>query len=88
VVVWWGFDVPWFAERTGSQLLGQAVLAGLMTALAAGVALVSWHGWEQPFLRLKSRFPMRAPSPLLLPPDPERAGWRPEPETPIGSTVP
>ena len=88
LVAWWGFDVAWFAQRAGSQLLGQVVFAGLMTALSAGAALVSWHAWEQPFLRLKSRFPMRAPSPLLLPPDPERAGWRPEPETPTGSTVP
>jgi peptidoglycan/LPS O-acetylase OafA/YrhL len=61
LVVGWGFDVPWFAERAGSQLLGQAVFAGLMTALAMGVALLSWHAWEQPFLRLKSRFPMRGP---------------------------
>jgi peptidoglycan/LPS O-acetylase OafA/YrhL len=88
LVVRWGFDVRWFAQRVGSQLLGQAIFAGLMTALSAGVALVSWHAWEQPFLRLKSRFPMGGPSSLLLPPDPERAGWRPEPETPIGSTAP
>ena len=64
LVAWRGFDVAWFAQRAGSQLLGQVVFAGLMTALSAGVALVSWHAWEQPFLRLKSRFPMRAPSPL------------------------
>jgi peptidoglycan/LPS O-acetylase OafA/YrhL len=57
-MAWWGFDVPWFARRAGSQLLGQAIFAGLMTALAVGMALVSWHAWEQPFLRLKSRFPM------------------------------
>jgi peptidoglycan/LPS O-acetylase OafA/YrhL len=88
LVVRWGFDVPWFAQRAGSQLVGQAVFAGLMTVLSAGVALASWHAWEQPFLRFKSRFPMRGPSPLLLPPDPERAGWRPEPEMSTGSTAP
>jgi peptidoglycan/LPS O-acetylase OafA/YrhL len=88
LVVWRGLDVPWLAERTGSQLLGQAVFAGLMTALSVAVALVSWHLWEQPFLRLKSRFPMRGPSPLLLPPDPERAGWQPEPRVPSGSIAP
>jgi len=64
LVAWQGFDVAWFAQRAGSQLLGQVVFAGLMTALSVGVALVSWHAWEQPFLRLKSRFPMRAPSSL------------------------
>jgi peptidoglycan/LPS O-acetylase OafA/YrhL len=61
LVAWRGFDVAWFAQRAGSQLLGQVVFAGLMTALSAGVALVSWHAWEQPFLRLKSRFPMQGP---------------------------
>jgi peptidoglycan/LPS O-acetylase OafA/YrhL len=78
LVVLLGFDVPWFAQRAGSQLLGQAIFTGMMLAVSAVVALVSWHAWEQPFLRLKARFPMRGPSPLLLPPDPELAGWTPE----------
>jgi peptidoglycan/LPS O-acetylase OafA/YrhL len=58
LVIHWGYDVPWFAQRFGSQLEGQAVFATIMVALSAGVAYLSWHGWEQPFLRLKSRFPM------------------------------
>jgi peptidoglycan/LPS O-acetylase OafA/YrhL len=87
LVVLLGFDVPWFAERAGSQLLGQAMFTGLMMAFSAAVALVSWHLWEQPFLRLKSLVPMRPPSPLQLSLDPERVAWRPESETSTGSTA-
>lgn len=77
LAVRWGYDVPDFASRFGSQLVGQACFAALLTAASAGVAFVSWHLWEEPFLRLKSYFPMRDSSPLLLQPDPLLAGWRP-----------
>jgi peptidoglycan/LPS O-acetylase OafA/YrhL len=73
----WGYDVSDFAALMGSQLLAQTWFAAVMVTASAGVAVVSWHCWEQPFLRLKSRFPMGGPSPLLLRPDPLRAGWRP-----------
>jgi peptidoglycan/LPS O-acetylase OafA/YrhL len=81
LVVRWGFDVPYLAALLDSQLAGQALFAGLLVAGSSGVAVVSWHVWEQPFLSLKSRFPMRSPSPLLLPPDPLLAGWRPAGES-------
>jgi peptidoglycan/LPS O-acetylase OafA/YrhL len=83
LTVRWGYDVPYFASRLGSQLAGQACFAGFLTAASAGLAFVSWHLWEQPFLRLKSRFPMAGPSPLLLRSDPLLVGWRPARE---GST--
>lgn len=72
----WGYDVPDLAAWLGSQLAAQAYFAAVLIALSAGVAFVSWHLWEEPFLRLKSRFPMRGPNPLLLRPDPLVAGWR------------
>jgi peptidoglycan/LPS O-acetylase OafA/YrhL len=68
LVIRGGFDVPYFAQLLGSQLAGQAVFAGIITAGSAGVALVSWHFWEQPFLRLKSYVPMLGPNPLLRSP--------------------
>jgi len=63
LVVRWGYDVPWFAARFGSELVGQSFFAAGMVAMSAGVAYVSWHAYEEPFLRLKSRFPMSAPAP-------------------------
>jgi peptidoglycan/LPS O-acetylase OafA/YrhL len=55
LVVQWGYDVPWFAARLGSQLVGQACFALAMVALSTAVAAVSWHVWEQPFLGLGGR---------------------------------
>jgi peptidoglycan/LPS O-acetylase OafA/YrhL len=78
LVIRGGFDVPYFAQLLGSQLAGQAVFAGVITAGSVGVALVSWHLWEQPFLRLKSYVPMLGPTPLLRSPDPRRAGSVPQ----------
>jgi peptidoglycan/LPS O-acetylase OafA/YrhL len=77
LVIRGGFDVPYFAHLLGSQLAGQAVFAGIITAGSVSVALVSWHFWEQPFLRLKSYVPMLGPTALLGLPDPLRAGSAP-----------
>jgi peptidoglycan/LPS O-acetylase OafA/YrhL len=41
----------------GSQLLGQMLFLVVATAASVAVALLSWHCWEEPFLRLKRRFP-------------------------------
>jgi peptidoglycan/LPS O-acetylase OafA/YrhL len=84
----WGYDVPDLAALLGSQLAGQACFATLLIAVSSGVAFVTWHLWEEPFLRLKAYFPMRGPSPLLLRPDPLRAGWRPASESPTGVSFP
>jgi peptidoglycan/LPS O-acetylase OafA/YrhL len=53
-----GFDGQYFARLFGSQLLGVAWFAVLMTSLAVGVATLSWYAYEEPFLRLKAWFPM------------------------------
>jgi len=46
----------------GSQLPGQLLYVVAATAASVAMALVSWHCWEQPFLRLKRRFPYSHPT--------------------------
>jgi peptidoglycan/LPS O-acetylase OafA/YrhL len=42
---------------SGSTLLGELAFVAAAFALSMSLAWLSWHLWEQPFLRLKSRFP-------------------------------
>jgi peptidoglycan/LPS O-acetylase OafA/YrhL len=46
----------WF----GSQIPAQLALTVAAGALSLGFAALSWHLWEQPFLRLKRLFPYRS----------------------------
>ena len=41
----------------GSELPGQVVFIVLAGAVSFGLAWISWHVIESPFLRLKDRFP-------------------------------
>jgi peptidoglycan/LPS O-acetylase OafA/YrhL len=44
----------------GSQLPGQLLFLVVATGTSIALALLSWHCWEQPFLRLKRLFPYRS----------------------------
>jgi peptidoglycan/LPS O-acetylase OafA/YrhL len=52
-----GFSVTLFPTVLGSQLIGQAAYVSGATALAFGLAFVSWHLYESKLLKLKSFFP-------------------------------
>jgi peptidoglycan/LPS O-acetylase OafA/YrhL len=43
----------------GSQLPAQVLVIVVAGLVSLGLAALSWHLWERPFLRLKSRFPYR-----------------------------
>jgi peptidoglycan/LPS O-acetylase OafA/YrhL len=42
---------------SGSTLLGELAFTAAAFALSASLALLSWHLWEQPFLKMKQWFP-------------------------------
>jgi peptidoglycan/LPS O-acetylase OafA/YrhL len=58
-------DLGWQADLVprlwGSQLPGVAAFGLLVGAISVSCAVVSWHCWEQPFLRLKRYLPYQAP---------------------------
>jgi peptidoglycan/LPS O-acetylase OafA/YrhL len=49
----------------GTQLPGQLLFMLLGIGVTTALALISWHCWESPFLRLKRFFPRRAVSRTL-----------------------
>ena len=53
------FSVSQLPRIGGSQLAGQLLFLVTATALSFGLAWLSWHGLEQPFLRLKRFLPYR-----------------------------
>jgi peptidoglycan/LPS O-acetylase OafA/YrhL len=55
-----GFSVLIFPTLLGSQLPGQAVFIIIATLISLGMALVSWHFVEMPFLKLKALFPYQS----------------------------
>jgi peptidoglycan/LPS O-acetylase OafA/YrhL len=57
-------DVARIPRLAGSQLPGQLLYLIVATGASLAVALVSWHCWEQPFLRLKRRFPYSRGAPV------------------------
>lgn len=46
----------WFIRWTGSDLAGNMVFVGLFIGLSYALALLSWHGWEKHWLKLKKHF--------------------------------
>lgn len=61
VIVFWVaqhvFSVERFPRLLGSQLPGLLLFITLCSVVSVGVALLSWHFFEQPFLKLKNLFP-------------------------------
>jgi len=51
-----GFAATLFPELFGSTLPGLLVFAAVASALSIGLAVLSYHYWELPFLRLKRFF--------------------------------
>ena len=56
---------PWVSSPP--HLLGSQVPAAfgwcvVFSAVATGLAVLSWHGYEKHFLKLKARFPYQYPS--------------------------
>jgi peptidoglycan/LPS O-acetylase OafA/YrhL len=51
------FSVGTLPRLMGSQLPGQILFIAVATGVSVGVALLSWHFYEQPFLKLKNLFP-------------------------------
>ncbi len=56
------FSVDAFPRLLGSQLPGQFLFIVVGTAVALGLAVFSWHYYEQPFLKLKRLFPYVLPT--------------------------
>lgn len=52
----WGFSVETIPVFTGSDLLRFILFSLVLAALSTSVALLSWHGLEKRFLRLKDNF--------------------------------
>ena len=62
------------SEVAGSTWPGALLYMAAAMGLTLGLAIVSWYLWEQPFLRLKNRFPYRPlPAPQRAP-EPHVAG--------------
>lgn len=56
-------DMP---ELFGSTVPGIVLFGVLATAISYALAWVSWHVWEEQFLKLKTRFPYARPQPARL----------------------
>jgi len=64
--------VGWAAHWPVSQTMQHLLAAILQFAIALGAAVLSFHFYETPFLRLKKYFPSFAPRPRRTPPPPDR----------------
>jgi peptidoglycan/LPS O-acetylase OafA/YrhL len=59
----------------GSRLLPALGWLCIFAAVSTGLAVISWHAYEQHFLRLKNRFPYhRVPAPPQVAPAPRSPG--------------
>jgi peptidoglycan/LPS O-acetylase OafA/YrhL len=57
-----GLDATVVPRLWGSQAPGVLAFGVIAVALSTTCAVVSWHLWEQPFLRLKRYLPYQSPS--------------------------
>jgi len=64
--------VGWAAHWPVSQTMQHLLVAVLEFAIALGAAVLSFHFYETPFLRLKKHFPSFAPRPRRTPPPADR----------------
>jgi peptidoglycan/LPS O-acetylase OafA/YrhL len=54
-----GLTVDAFPQIGGSSIPGVLAFGAVTVSLSIGTALISWHLWEAPFLRLKKYLPYR-----------------------------
>jgi peptidoglycan/LPS O-acetylase OafA/YrhL len=57
-----GWSVDMVPRLGGSQFPGAVAFALIASTVSVGCAVVSWHVWEQPFLRLKRYLPYQSPA--------------------------